>query len=239
MSAAIPITANTIPTNNTIPNEKIITSSVPTSEEVYLPPPGLTPTEPVKEEVKTEAEKIKWDWSKLLEGGTLGDLAGDLHHGVAIGTDWYGWELEPEQKARYDKILSTILEPLLEHHEYIGLVVGILSIVSMEGMKIGGYLKFNKERKGKEEVKKKTVVTTATTVSPPTIQTFDQGRIAPAVTQTAPPVSNVPTQAVNFTTGQNLDANLPPIGGVRNLEPNTMIPPMSAEQAKSLRPPSI
>src|SRR5208282_1423523 len=96
---------------------KIVTTSAPTINEDFLPPPGMDiPVEPVTEPTtpeKTDVKKIKWDYSKLLEGGTLGDLSANLHHGIAVGTDWKGWELDASEKNQYDKVLGMILTPLL------------------------------------------------------------------------------------------------------------------------------
>ncbi len=211
-----------------IPSDNITTSSIPTPNEEYLPPPGMPTEEPVIEEPKKD-EKLKWDYSKILQGGTLGSLSANLHHGIAVGTDWNGWELNKEEQEQYDKILTTLLEPLMQKIEYLPLVIGILSLVAMEGMKVGNYFKYNKERKQKEEPKKPETLVTQTVPS-----VTRPGTSIPVQTFTAPVA---PTGAVNFATGQNLDAMLPPVGRGDRI-PQDDLPPVSPQQASTLKPPN-
>ena len=225
---------------------EIVTASKPTDKEEYLPPPGMAfvpeITEPKDETPKKdEKEKLVWDYSKLLQGGTLGDLSGNLHHGIAVGTDWDGWELTENEKQQYDKVLGMILEPLLAKVEYLPLVLGVLALVSIEGMKIGNYMKFNRERKE---------ATTKPTTPPATVATGPQPSIPPTTappivpTQTTPPrvaLSGEPLPPSRFdnqpamdASGQNLDALLPPSNRQAVNNDSLGLPP-----AQRLNPPRV
>jgi hypothetical protein len=215
-----------------IVTEKITTSSAPSPDEEYLPPPGMPsppkPTPEVAGESKKSEEpskdKIQWDYAKLLQGGTLGDLSANLHHGVAVGTDWNGWELTDSEKNQYDKILGMILEPLLQKVEYLPLVLGVLALVSIEGWKIGNYMKFNKERKEKEAQKVPNVINTTSVPAPP------NAPITPT-TVTSPPPPTMPPSP--FDNQAPPDIGLPPLGRA-TIEDNLGLPP-----AQRLRPPGM
>lgn len=204
--------------------DKIITTTAPSSKEEYLPPPGMIEetAPPVNEENKTETspavkEGIQWDYSKLLDGGTLGSLSKNLHHGIAVGTDWNGWELNDDETAQYDKVLGMILEPLLAKIEYLPLVLGVLALVSIEGMKIGNYFKFDRDRKKLAEPKTNVAPTpsnNATPTVPPNeviqpafpSQSVSGETLKPSIYDNMPP----PDLGLPGSGPRNLDADLPP-----------------------------
>ncbi|MFZ3356297.1 MAG: hypothetical protein WA549_06010 [Thermoplasmata archaeon] len=202
--------------------EPIITSSTPLPKEEYMMPPGMAVIPPL-EEPKKEDEALKWDYSKLLAEGTLGDLVANLHHTIAIGTDDDSWELTDgtngtqDEKGQFDKTLGMILEPLLKKVEYLPLVLGILSLALIETNHVGKHLKVRKEKKAKETAKTTTPVTpaptTLTTVTPvtPPPNTFDMGRTTPVQQQPTPPPIPVSNQAIDFRTGEPIKDGLPPI----------------------------
>lgn len=248
---------------------KIITDSAPSDSEVYLPPPGInsetpTATDVVLEPSETPKEddgKIHWDFSKLLNGGTLGDLSANLHHGVAVGTGWDGWDLTPDEKNQYDKVLGTILEPLLAKVEYLPLVLGILALVALEGAKIGNYFKWKRE----EDIKKRPQVPIPAPVGgvPVPPQYTPPVNPVPVVAQTPPTFNQGSTNAVSPGTvvagmtaedsarlsrfnnspvaidgsGRNLDADLPQARGraIDYEAPDLGLPGISPQQAASLR----
>lgn len=206
-------------TFNNAPPDKIETESIPANDEEFLAPPGmeLPKEETKKEETKPGEGKLHWDYGKLLQQGTLGDLAANLHHAVAEGTDFPKWELTGDEKGQYDKVLGMILEPLMQKIEYLPLVVGILSLAMIESTKVGSYMKFKKEQnKSKETVQRP--VETVTTVSPLPNR----------------PAEIIVEEAYDPRTGRNLDADLPPLTR-RNTEPDVGIPP----PPKNMRPPGF
>ena len=114
-----------------------------------LPPPGQSTNK--ESAVKKEADdKLKWDYSKLLSSGTLGSLVANIHTGLATATEYPGWALDDKEEEQYDNTLGMILEPLLQRVEYLPLVLGILSLATIESFKVIGYLKW---KKGKEKAK--------------------------------------------------------------------------------------
>lgn len=234
--------------NNTPPPTVIETESKPAQDETFLPPPGMTIEDVIekpKAPEKPDDGKLHWDFSELLQSGTLGNLVENLHEAIAAGTGWDGWKLKGNEKGQFDTTLGIMLKPLLQKAEYIPLVIGILNIAMIETNHAVGYMKYNKEKKEQEEAEEpkaeipQTVTTTSPVISPlpPVVTTNPQGQRVSLGGEIMQP-SEYDTGPARDSSGNLLDANLPPLRRSDVVPGGAPLPPIHPSQLPQ-KPPRL
>ena len=67
-----------------------------------------------------------------------------LHHELAVGTDFPGWELDDKEREVWGSLWKQVL-PFIAF-KYLGIVLSLVIIAVFETIKTGQYMKFRKAR---------------------------------------------------------------------------------------------
>ncbi len=67
-----------------------------------------------------------------------------LHHELAVGTDFQGWELDDKEKEVWGSLWKQVLPYIA--FQYLGIIVSLVIIAVFEMIKTGQYLKFRKAK---------------------------------------------------------------------------------------------
>ena len=113
------------------PGPEVKENQEPHDGDFWTPPPGI-----VEEKQEIEAPG---DLATALVYAV--DL---LHHELAVGTDFAGWELDDKEKEVWGSLWKQVL-PFIAF-KYLGIVLSLVIIAVFETIKTGQYMKFRKAR---------------------------------------------------------------------------------------------
>ena len=68
-----------------------------------------------------------------------------LHHELAVGTDFQGWELDDKEKEVWGSLWKQVLPYIA--FKYLGIIISLVIISIFEMIKTGQYMKFRKARR--------------------------------------------------------------------------------------------